>query len=168
MKKLIITKKISVFILLITFHCIAFAEINKGKQKAKNPNQSNLETFLKELAQKKQSATALYNTYLFINEKGKPDRSEETIKYYTDTLFDKMGSLIRTNDYWIYPLAVAKKKYKKENFYNYYYDGQKKNIYVLAIKTKEGFVFQYVLMYSGKIVSLFPTKVIDNGIIGWS
>lgn len=89
------------------------------------------------------------------------------IIYYTDTLFNEIGNLIRNGSFNIYPLAKARIKFKNENLYNYYYGGQKNTIYVVAIKTKKGFEFYYTLMYLGKIISLMPNRILDHQIIGW-
>lgn len=161
------TKRIKVLVLFLTIHFSAFCGINKCHVMASDSNQYKLEYFLKDLSRAGLSNLNLYNKHMFINEPGKLGRSEENIKYYTDTLFTEIGILIQKNNYTTYTLAKAKIKYKKENLYDYYYEEQRNNIYVVVIKTKIGFRFYYALMHLGKIVSLKPTQTIDNAIIGW-
>lgn len=161
------TKEIAILFLLITIHISAYCEINKYYVLNADSNKNKLCYFLKDLRQNSLSNLNLYNKHMFINEPGKPGRSEENIKYYTDTLFAEIGVLIRENNYTTYTLAKAKIKYPKENIYDYYYEGQRNSIYVVVIKTKIGFRFYYALMHLGKIVSLKPTQTIDNAIIGW-
>lgn len=161
------TKRIKVLVLFITIHLSAFCGVNKYHVIDNDSNQYKLEYFLKDLSKAGLSNLDLYKKHMFISKPGKPDRSEEYIKYYTDTLFNEIGNLIHENNYVSYPLAKAKTKYKKENLYDYYYEGQKNNIYVIVIKTKSGLRFYYALMHLGKIVSLKPTQTIDNAIVGW-
>jgi hypothetical protein len=153
------TMKTILTLILFTLSTLTFAQTDT--------NQNKISSFLKELSNGNSSSANLYSKYIFINEPGKPDRSEDAIKYYTDTLFNEIGNSIRKASFHVYPLAKARVKFKKENLCNYYYDGQKNTIYVVAIKTEKGFEFYYTLMYLGKIVSLMPNRIIDNQIIGW-
>ncbi|HXB41912.1 MAG TPA: hypothetical protein VNZ49_15325 [Bacteroidia bacterium] len=130
-------------------------------------DENKLNSFLKELRVNSSANSLLYNKYIFINDPGKPDRSTDDKIYYTDTLFSEISNLVRRNNFTVYSLVKARKKFKKENLYNYYYDGQKDAIYVIAIKTDKRFEFYYSLMYLGKIVSLMPSKILENEIIGW-
>lgn len=133
----------------------------------KNDELAFLKLFLSDLTTENPDTKALYSKYFFINKPGEPDRSPEEIKYYTDTLFKELNVALRSNAYEILPLSKARKKYKSENLYDYYYDGQKNSIYVIVIKMKGENDFVYTLMYLGKILSMEPSEILDNGIIGW-
>jgi hypothetical protein len=151
--------------MLLCFSHFCNANINFCHRCADDENK--LKLFLKELRNGSTKNSSLYTTYIYINNPGQPDRNSQDVKYYTDTLFNEIGAAIRKNNYKVYPLASAKLLFKNEKLYDYYYDGQKNSIYVIAIKTEKVFAFYYVLMYAGKIVSLMPSKIADNGIVGW-
>lgn len=108
--------------------------------------------------------------YIYHSPAGEPDRSEDEINYYKDSLFPAYHKILASAiDYTILPLAKAKKEAGDSIVeYNYYYEGQKNNIYVILIntKTRKYDEVDYFLMLDGKIVSLEGyTK--DKGFIKW-
>lgn len=140
-------------------------EINK-KDNSKKCNINNIKLFVNALKKGSSPNAELYKSYIFINEPGKPDRNSEGIKYYTDTLFNEMQSFLNNYPSSIYSLSSARKKFGSQ-LYNYYYDGQKNSIFVIAIKVENVYNFYYCYMYFGKVVSLMPSKVADHSIVGW-
>lgn len=161
-------KKMKKSISLLIAACFLFFSCNAQNMKSTetNSDKANLEIFLKKLIAGNSTNTELYNNSFFINDSGKPNRDMIGIKYYTDTLFKEIKDF-SINGFNVYSLKDARTKFKKENLYNYYYDGQKDAIYIIFAQSGKEQIFYYSLMYNGKIVSLMPTRILDDSIIGW-
>ncbi|MES2513481.1 MAG: hypothetical protein V4580_05025 [Bacteroidota bacterium] len=142
-------------------------------QNSRNTNDENIKTLFlvfDKLKSGNYDKNALYTNYFYHSPAKQQDRSQTEINYYKDTLFPLFNNMLMSAvNYNILPLQQAKTMAGDSIVeYNYYYQGQKNNIYVLLVTTKNrkyDFV-HYFLMIDGKIVSM-EGYTLDKGFIRW-
>ncbi|MCW3104674.1 MAG: hypothetical protein JWO09_3114 [Bacteroidetes bacterium] len=156
--------------ILFFWCCLIASSSGQNRAKEKDKNIKTLYLVFDKLKSNDYNKDIIYADYFYHSPAGEADRVESEITYYKDTLFSNYHKILNTSiDYQILPLQKAKKQLGDSIVeYNYYYEGQKNNIYVLWTNTPERKydLVDYFLMLDGKIVSLEGyTK--DKGFIKW-
>jgi hypothetical protein len=159
--------------ILYTFCFTAMLVCSSIAQNSRITNDENVKTLFfvfDKLKSGNYDKNTLYNNYFYHSPAKQQERTLTEINYYKDSLFPLFNKMmVSATNYNILPLQQAKKQAGDSIVeYNYYYQGQKNNIYVLLVTTKNrkyDYV-HYFLMIDGKIVSM-EGYTLDKGFIRW-